>query len=112
MPLLTITSNITPPEDKDFLKPLSIAIAEMLGKPERYVMLNFQTNPNMLFAGSDEPLACAELKSLNLPESETAHFSKLICLHINKIFSIPTDRIYIEFSNPPRHMWGWDNKIF
>ena len=114
MPLLRITTN-QPIDDivkTRFLQLASSETASLLGKPEEYVMVILEHNPDMLFAGSSEALASVELKSLGLPHSKTAEFSASLCSFINEQLDIAEDRIYIEFSDPPRHFWGWNGTTF
>ncbi len=112
MPYLTITSNQNLDTDSNQLNVLSQTVAQGLGKPESYVMISVKQNPDMLFAGTHEPLAFCQLKSLGLQESQTGQLSADLCACINTLFNIPCDRIYIEFSAPPRAMWGWDSRTF
>ncbi len=114
MPLIQLTTN-RPLDDTDrdaFLAMLSTTVAKTLGKPEQYVMVNLTINRNMLFAGSAEPLAYVELKSLGLPEEDTKRFSAQLSDIISDRLGVPAARIYIEFSSPPRHMWGWNGATF
>jgi phenylpyruvate tautomerase PptA (4-oxalocrotonate tautomerase family) len=90
----------------------SALVAEQLGKPERYVMTSVETNPAMQFAGEDTPLAYLELKSIGLPESVTADVSKALCELITSATGIAAERIYIEFTDAPRKMWGWNGGTF
>ena len=114
MPLIRITTNINidSPTLNTALKIVSESVATMLGKPESYVMLDYQRSPHMLFAGTGESTAYIELKSLGLEENKTTEFSKMLCTLLNDQFGIQGNRIYIEFSNPERHMWGWDKRTF
>ncbi len=112
MPYLTITSNKVLDTDSNQLNLLSKTVASGLNKPESYVMISVQHNPDMLFAGSKEPLAFCELKSLGLQISQTAELSNNLCTCIHKLYNISTDRIYLEFSAPARSMWGWNKKTF
>jgi len=114
MPLLSIQTNIAlnASRQRELLHSLSSTTAEMLGKPERYVMVCLQTESSMLFAGTDAPLAYVELKSLGLPENRTAEFSTRLCEVIHLEAGISPDRIYLEFSAAERHMWGWDGRTF
>ncbi len=114
MPLIKVTTNqsISAEAQAAFLRQLSAATAAMLGKPESYVMAIFNEQPQMLFAGSAEPLAYVELKSLGLPENNTADYSARLCSLIEEELGIPAERIYIEFSTPARHMWGWSGRTF
>lgn len=110
MPLITIESNIQC--QTTTLSTLSYEVAQLLGKPESYVMVRFQHNGNMLFAGSAEPLAFVQLKSLGLPDTQTREYSSKLCALVNKELGIDPSRIYIEFISPERHMWGWDSATF
>jgi len=114
MPLLTIETNVAINIDRrlSVLKRCSESVAEMLGKPERYVMIKLEADHCMLFAGDDRPLARLQLKSLGLPGNRTAEFSDQLCRLIEHELSIPRERIYIEFSDPPRNMWGWNGGTF
>lgn len=112
MPLLEITTNTKIDNSLNIAEQASALTAGLLGKPESYVMVKLITEQNLIFAGSDKPAAHVKLKSLGLPEDKTADFSASICAFINDQLSIESARIYIEFANPERHMWGWDNRTF
>lgn len=114
MPLLQIHTNqqLTADLQTTFLKQASKTVAEALGKSEQYVMIRLNQGQPMLFAGSNAPLAFLELKSLGLPEENTTQLSATLCELIQSQLTIPSDRIYIEFSNAQRHMWGWDRRTF
>ncbi len=111
MPLISIESNQVL-SDKTQLSTISQAIASMLSKPESYVMVKYTHNSMMLFAGNDTPLAYVKLKSLGLPEEQTANYSNKITTLLAEIFNISAERIYIEFTTPARHMWGWNGATF
>jgi len=112
MPYLTLTSNVPLATDAGQLKTLSETVADALGKPESYVMVSLQHNPDMLFSGNNAPLAYCQLKSLGLQDNQTAALSQRLCSCINKLYKIEASRIYIEFTSPARPMWGWNNKTF
>lgn len=114
MPYLSIQTNLALDEQKTALliKKVSQMTADILGKPESYVMVAIQAGTPMSFAGDREPTAYVQLKSLGLPESSTTDFSQAICSLIHAELNINTNRIYVEFSGPQRHMWGWDNRTF
>jgi len=84
----------------------------MLGKPESYVLVSYRHNPHMMFAGNREPLAYLELKSLGLPENDCALFAKKLCTLCEELLGVSTQRVYIEFKNGERHLWGWDKRTF
>jgi len=112
MPLLNIKTNIRIENKPSLADAASKLTAELLGKPESYVMINIEDNQCLMFAGSDTPCALLSLKSLGLAEDLTASFSQKLCEFIHSQTKIETARIYIEFSNPERHMWGWNSRTF
>lgn len=112
MPLLEITTNTTIDNTQALAERASRLIAEILSKPESYVMVKILSAQALLFAGSDEPAAHLQLKSLNLPEKSTADFSARLCAFIEAELNISSARTYIEFSSPQRHLWGWDKGTF
>ena len=114
MPLLTITTNISLDDEtaQRLCKDASAHTASLLGKPESYVMVSLQPGTIMSFTGDSSPCAMLELKSLGLPEQQTAEFSESLCDFLNQQTGIKPERIYIQFSGPERHMWGWDKRTF
>ena len=112
MPLLEITTNIAIDDSQSIAEQASKLTATMLGKPESYVMVKILPGQTLIFAGNNEPAAHIESKSLGVAEDNTADFSEKICSFISSQLNINSARIYIEFSNPARHMWGWDGKTF
>ena len=112
MPLLTITTNIKIDNANELALTASKTVAELLGKPESYVMIDVMPEQTLVFAGNNEPTAFMTLKSLGLDESSTADYSSTLCELVNQQLGINKSRIYIEFSNPERHMWGWNGATF
>lgn len=114
MPYLMLQTNLVIPleETTPLLENLSEAVAKALGKPESYVMVALADGTPMLFAGSDEPTAYLELKSLGLPDAMTPALSRTLCGLIEQQLEIDQDRIYIEFSSPADHLWGWNGETF
>jgi len=112
MPLLEINTNTSIDNIAQIAEQASTLTAEMLGKPESYVMVRIQAEQTLTFAGTDEPAAHVKLKSLGLPEAKTPEFSAKLCDFLSSQLAISSARIYIEFASPERHMWGWDNGTF
>jgi phenylpyruvate tautomerase len=114
MPLLKIQTNV--PMDAEAQQALAVsasrAVADMLDKPERYVMVSVEGNPAMLFAGSDDPLAYLELKSIGLPCNKTGELSAALAALLGEHLGLSADRVYIEFADAPRNMWGWNGGTF
>lgn len=114
MPLLNIQTNreTDAAQRAELIKTASITVAEVLGKPERYVMVSFQQTPDMLFGGDDAPLAYLELKSIGLPGERTTDISAALCALMDGQLGIPKERVYIEFADAARSMWGWNGGTF
>ncbi|NNF97621.1 MAG: hypothetical protein HKM94_11910 [Halobacteria archaeon] len=113
MPYLKIQTNqtVTPDQAQTLISKASKLVANELGKPESYVMVALPPPVPMLFAGTNEPTAYLELKSIGLPASRTADLSKALCDLMTDL-NISQNRVYIEFADAPRAMWGWDGKTF
>jgi len=114
MPLAKLQTNIAINEadHSTVLKRLSTLVAGELGKPESYVMVVIEPDTAMLFAGTDDPTGYLELKSIGLPEAKTKQLSSALCTFINEQLGIEKDRIYIEFADAARVMWGWNGATF
>ena len=112
MPVLTLHTNIAIENKPSLLLKTSNEVAQALGKPEGYVMIRLNDRESMSFAGTTEPLAFVELKSLGLTTDQTAPLSETICRFIAENLSIEPARIYIEFASPEREMFGWNSGTF
>ncbi|NBC49086.1 MAG: hypothetical protein GVY22_14120 [Gammaproteobacteria bacterium] len=114
MPTLIIKTNapIETTATESIIKRASARVAELLGKPERYVMVILEPTPTMCFGGETTPLAFLELKSLGLPEDRTSALSAALCELLHETLEIPSSRVYIEFASPPRHLFGFDGRTF
>lgn len=114
MPYLKIQTNQTVETEqaRALISEASRLVASELGKPENYVMVALDPPLPMVFAGSAEPTAYLELKSIGLPESRTRELSQVLCELMEKNLNIDKSRVYIEFADAPRAMWGWNGATF
>jgi phenylpyruvate tautomerase PptA (4-oxalocrotonate tautomerase family) len=114
MPTLRILTNAQVATDDrvGLLTQCSRSVAKLLGKPESYVMVILEDGRDLMFAGTTEPAAYLELKSLGLPEDRTADYSRVLCDLLAERLAIPAGRVYIEFAAPPRHLFGWNGGTF
>ena len=111
VPLINLRTSLKAVEDADaLLKRLSSLLARQTGKPEAYVMALLDTNVPMTFAGTSDPSAYVEIKSIGAltPPAMTAACSALISEHTG----IPIDRIYIGFEDVRADAWGWNGTTF
>jgi phenylpyruvate tautomerase len=109
MPYLKIQTNlpIGKKSRQTILRNASALVALELEKPEELVMVALQDNTTMLFAGSDDPVAFLELKSVGLPGRKTKRLSQALCSLIEDHLGITKDRVYVKFIDVNRGMWGW-----
>jgi hypothetical protein len=114
MPYFSIETNqtIDQASNRNLMKKTSAFIAELLGKPESYVMIALKPETPLIFAGSDEPAAFVRLKSIGLPKERCTAFSEKICGFVEKELKVFSNRIFIEFKNLERDMFGWNGKTF
>ena len=111
MPLINLRTSLASVDDADgSLQQLSSLLAEQTGKPEAYVMTLLETGVPMTFAGSPEPCAYVEVKSIGAlrPPAMTAAFCDLISARTG----VPANRIYIGFDDVPASCWGWNGSTF
>ena len=112
MPYIKVQTNQKVEKKEEELKKLSAAVAEKLGKPESYIMTALEAETKMTFAGSTEKTAFIQVKSIGLKESMTEELSQFICIFLEEDLGIKQNRVYIEFTDAPGAMWGWDGGTF
>ena len=97
MPFIQInTSSRSVVENDDLLqKDISKIVADLTGKPEKYVMTMIQRDTKMTFAGSDEP--CCFIKVKSIGSLSPSSMSKSLCELIESKTNINSIRIYISF---------------
>ena len=114
MPLLKIQTNVAVPADKvdALLSQGTDLIVNEMNKPREYVQVVVEPEVAIAFAGSREASAFVELRSLGLPEDTARLLSKKICGLLEAELAIPPARVFINFFDLSRPMWGWDGKTF
>ena len=112
MPVLKVQTNAKIEDKSKFMSDATSLLSEVLHKPASYIMIIIEPETEMLFGGSDAPLAYVELKSIGLPGNETANLSAELCSFIEERTGIPKNRIYIEFADAKRNMFGWNGGTF
>ena len=114
MPYFSIETNrpLDQASIQQLLKKTSTFIADLLGKPESYVMISLQPDTPLIFGGSDAPAAFVRLKSIGLPQDRCPELSEKICRLVKQEFGVPQDRVFIDFKDLARNMFGWNGKTF
>ena len=88
-------------------------LSEEIGKSSDFVLTVINFCENMSFGDSSLPCAFAEVKNVgNLEPSVTSSISKRLCTVISECLGIIEERIYIDFQESERHLWGWNGKTF
>ena len=114
MPLLRIQTNVAVSEDKAdaLLSQGTDLIVNVMNKPREYVQVVLGPEVAIAFAGSRVASAFVELRSLGLPEDTAKLLSEKICDLLEVELAIPPARVFINFFDFPRPMWGWNGKTF
>ncbi|GAB4343787.1 MAG: phenylpyruvate tautomerase MIF-related protein [Cyanophyceae cyanobacterium] len=117
MPLINLQTSAPSPDRAaidGLLLDLSAKLARHLGKPESYVMTAFRADVPMTFGGTaDAPVCYVEIKSIGkMTPAQTAAMSAEFCALIEAAIAVPKQRIYIEFADAERHLWGWNGGTF
>lgn len=116
MPLIRVQSSIATPDKakiESLLSSLSAKLAKHLSKSESYVMTAFESDVPMTFGGTLDPVCLVEIKSIGEMKSEqTKAMSADFCQEIESELGVPANRIYLEFVDVQRHLWGWNNRTF
>ena len=117
MPLLHIHSSSKTVNEKVIQEVHQVGaqiLSEELGKSTDYVMVLINTGRSLSFA-KDDQASCAYLEVKNIggftPEN-TEKISLRLCELVNQKLQTPASRIYIEYQNAERHLWGWNRKTF
>ncbi len=114
MPFLSLNTNIDLDDSQaaGLLEEMTQVIKTATGKSERYIMTEVESSKLMMFAGSTDPLAYLECKSIGLTPTQAKNLSASISQLLQSELKIPAERIYIEFSNCPAELWGWNGNTF
>ena len=117
MPLIIIKTNVSEvlPANRETLHEQGqAALSSILQKSRDYVMSLLELGQDMRFAGNS-PASCAyvEIKNVGTIKPEISlELSKEITSILNEHLGVDPKRIYIEFQQSERHLWGWAGKTF
>jgi phenylpyruvate tautomerase len=114
MPFFKIETNQKLDEStvSNLLQKSSHIISGMVGKPEQYVMVSIDHSKGIMFGGKTEPAAMVKLKSIGLPTDKCNDFASRICQFLKDEIDVPPDRVFIDFVDLQRNMFGWNRKTF
>ena len=114
MPFLRIETNaaLSPDACDKLLKGATDIIAGQMSKPVEYIQVIVDGKSAMSFGGSTDPNALVELRSLGIPEEKPKPLSAAICQLLEEVLSIPPKKVFINFVDMERAMWGWNGSTF
>jgi len=114
MPFVSVTTNqsLSQSDKAELLSEISFNCAEILGKSEDYVMVRLNLGESLFFAGTEEPAIFAELFSIGLSSMDAPTLSCALCKFLSERLGVVPKRIYLNFRDVPREMWGWNGSTF
>ncbi|WP_291329914.1 phenylpyruvate tautomerase MIF-related protein [Desulfovibrio sp. UCD-KL4C] len=114
MPFIRVETNmkVEASEADAFVLKLSKFLSVALGKPEIYVTVMLHQNVSMSLSGSNDPAVFASLGSISLQPEKCMELSKSVCEFLTAEFSISGSRVFIEFRDLERSMFGWNGRTF
>jgi phenylpyruvate tautomerase PptA (4-oxalocrotonate tautomerase family) len=114
MPLLKLETTVVLSEDKRqaLLASLSKIVAEIIGKPQQYVMVA-AGQAAMQMSGSPGNAAFVDVRSIGgLTGEVNRKLSKKVCELLHESLGIPPNRIYLNFTDVQASHWGWNGNTF
>lgn len=113
MPYIHTTTNISISKEQELkIKSEYAKAVSVIGKSEAYLMLGFNPNTSMYFAGkSDKPTAFVEVKFFGTAsEKKLDMLTQAICEIISSELGISPSQIYVKYE--PTEYWGWNGRNF
>lgn len=114
MPLLKLETTVALSEDtrKALLAALSKTVAEVIGKPEQYVMVTVG-QAAMLMSGNAGDAAFVDIRSIGgLTGDVNRKLSQRICKLLSETLGVPQNRIYLNLTDVRATNWGWNGSTF
>jgi phenylpyruvate tautomerase PptA (4-oxalocrotonate tautomerase family) len=114
MPLLKLETTVVLTEDQRqaLLASLSKTVSETIGKPQQYVMVA-ASQAAMQMSGSPGNAAFVDVRSIGgLTGDVNRKLSQKVCQLLHDSLGIPTNRIYLNFTDVQASHWGWNGNTF
>ena len=114
MPLLKLETTVAVSDDKRkaLLTALSKIVAETVGKPEQYVMVT-ASPAAIVMSGKAGDAAFVDLRSIGgLSGDVNRQLSGKVCRLLTESLGVPSNRIYLNFTDVGAADWGWNGQTF
>ncbi len=113
MPMINSKITVSVPQEKrDILKSELGKAVSILGKPESYLMLGFEDNYDLYFAGKKmDKGAFVSVQLFGKVNPDSANkMTERICKIYSDVLDIPGDGIYVTYQGISD--WGWNGSNF
>ena len=114
MPYIKLATNVDldAAAGRELCEALTALASKLLGKPASYVMAHVEPGAVLTFAGSHDPAAFMELRSIGLDRAACAELAAALCGFLNTRLAVPPGRVFIDFRDIDPKMFGWNSKVF
>ncbi|XP_073009042.1 uncharacterized protein [Typha latifolia] len=115
MPCLNLSANVTLDgvDTSAILSELTKTVANLIGKPEAYVMVVLKGSVPIAFGGTEQPAAYGELVSIGgLNTNVNKKLSAEIAAILETKLSVPKSRFFLKFSDSKGSDFGWNGSTF
>jgi phenylpyruvate tautomerase PptA (4-oxalocrotonate tautomerase family) len=115
MPCLQISTNLTlsPDQKTAAVTALSKLVASLTGKPEGYVQVILQDGLTILFGGAPGNSVFLDFRSIGaISRAQNKTTSAALTKYFTDNLGVPSDRIYISFTNAAGENWGYSGGTF
>ena len=113
MPFINVKVNIPLTEEKRIAVKTALGKSiEAMGKSEDYLMVGFEENVPLYFAGEkEEKCAFVDVRVFGEVDPKQADdMTKLICQTLEMVLGIPASKTYVTYQGFTD--WGWNGKNF
>ena len=105
------TGTVTPEKETEIKSALGEAIT-LLGKPERYLMVEIEDNRRLYFGGkNDQPIAFFDVSLLHsAPRASYEKLTARLCEIAKDTMNVDGGNVYVKFEETEN--WGYDSLMF
>lgn len=105
------TGTVTPEKETELKSALGEAIT-LLGKPERYLMVEIEDNRRLYFGGkNDQPIAFFDVSLLHsAPRASYEKLTARLCEIAKDTMDVDGGNVYVKFEETEN--WGYDSFMF
>ena len=105
------SDTVTPEKEIEIKSALGEAIT-LLGKPERYLMVEIEDNRRLYFGGrNDQPIAYFDVSLLHsAPRQSYEKLTARLCEMAKEYMNVDGSNVYVKFEETEN--WGYDSFMF